>query len=152
MHAKRNIGGRSGPLTAAFVARVKRPARYSDGRGAFGLLLAVSVRAGGRIGKVWTQRVRIDGRVTNLGLGRFPVVSLRMAREAAIANMREIYLGNDPRRKVQSRSDPDVPRSGGPDLRLAVGAVAWGRDKQDKKIVARRDATLRLPEDWRKKD
>ena len=47
--------------------------------------------------KTWSQRIRINDRRTNLGLGTYPVVTLPMAREQAIENMRRVILGEDVR-------------------------------------------------------
>ena len=89
---------RSKPLSAGFVRTVKAPGRYGDGgRGSHGLYLRVWERANGRTGKAWAQRLRINGRATNLGLGPYPVVSLAEAREKAVANRRAAYQGRDPR-------------------------------------------------------
>ena len=84
-------------LSAAFVRTVTRPGKYGDGRGGFGLALLVREMANGRISRLWVQRVRIVGRPTNLGLGRYPVVTLAEARTAALANVRAIAQGRDPR-------------------------------------------------------
>lgn len=93
---------RSKPLTAAFCRNVKptgqREDRYGDGgRGSNGLYLRVWRRANGRVGKAWAQRITINGRRTNLGLGPHPIVSLAEAREKAIENRRAAYQGRDPR-------------------------------------------------------
>ena len=86
------------PLTAAFVRSVTRPGTYGDGRGGFGLTLRVRKMKSGRTSKFWTQRVRIGGTVTNIGMGSFPRVRLAEARAAALANVREIDAGRDPRK------------------------------------------------------
>lgn len=89
---------RSKTLTFAFVKAVKTPGRYGDGgRGSNGLYLRVWERANGRIGKSWGQRLRIHGRLTNLGLGPADLVSLREARETALENRRAAFRGEDPR-------------------------------------------------------
>ena len=86
------------PLSATFVKGVRQPGRYGDGgRGSFGLYLRVYRRANGRTGKSWGQRVTISGRITNLGLGTYPVVTLAEAREKALHNLREIAAGRNPR-------------------------------------------------------
>ena len=85
-------------LTAAFVKRVTEAARYGDGHGGCGLSLLVKpMKSGPRLSKTWSQRIRIDGRVVQIGLGSYPVVSLRMAREKALHNARLIAQGIDPR-------------------------------------------------------
>ena len=89
---------RSEPLTALRVRAIKEPGRYSDGgRGAHGLYLMVRRRTNGRLSKTWCQRIAINGQRTNLGLGRYPITSLKQAREAALANRRAVADGKDPR-------------------------------------------------------
>ena len=90
--------GRQGrPLSATFVSRINKPGRYGDGYGGWGLYLRVHRRTNGRLSKTWGQRIRVRGRVTNLGLGIYPLVTLAEARAKALANRREIELGRDPR-------------------------------------------------------
>ena len=48
-------------------------------------------------GPPWSQRIQINGQVTNLGLGVYPVVTLAEAREQALENKRAIAQGRDPR-------------------------------------------------------
>ena len=84
-------------LTPTFARNVKSPGRYGDGRGGLGLSLLVRPASRGGFNKSWTQSVRIGGRPTSLGLGRYPVVTLAMARERALENARAIAQGRDPR-------------------------------------------------------
>ena len=44
----------------------------------------------------WVQRLRVDGRRHDIGLGGFPVVSLAGAREAALENKRIVANGGNP--------------------------------------------------------
>ena len=89
---------RKRPLTVAFVARVKTPGRYGDGGlGGLGLYLRVHRMKSGRVSKSWGQRIRVGGKPTNLGLGSYPVVTLREAREKALENRRAVHWGHDPR-------------------------------------------------------
>ncbi len=88
---------RPAQLSARFVESVSRPGRYGDGRGGFGLSLLVKPMANGRLSKTWSQRIRINGRVTNLGLGSYPIVSLKMARRKALENRRAVEEGRHPR-------------------------------------------------------
>ena len=85
------------PLSATFVRTIAKPGRYGDGRGGFGLSLLVKPMANGRTSKTWAQRIRIDGRESNIGLGAYPVVTLAEARKVALANRRMIAKGRDPR-------------------------------------------------------
>ncbi|MYK80666.1 MAG: DUF4102 domain-containing protein, partial [Acidobacteria bacterium] len=63
-------------LSARFVATIERPGRYGDGRGSGGLSLLVKHTARGHLAKSWAQRIRLDGRQRNLGIGSWPHVSL----------------------------------------------------------------------------
>ena len=85
------------PLTARFVETVSEAGRYGDGRGGYGLTLNVHVMVDGRISRSWIQRIAIGGKVTHLGLGSYPIVTLAEARKAALANRRSVAKGNDPR-------------------------------------------------------
>ena len=74
--------------------------RHSDG--SFGLYLDVRGKS-----RAWIQRVTIDGKRTNLGLGPWPLVSLTEAREAAFENARTIRRGGDPR--AERKRDASIP-------------------------------------------
>lgn len=76
-------------LTPAFVRNVSRAGRYCDGHG-----LYLDVRPTGSRG--WVQRLTIRGRRTELGLGGFPLVSLKEARRKAFANRKLAREGGDP--------------------------------------------------------
>ncbi|MCY3678735.1 MAG: tyrosine-type recombinase/integrase [Gemmatimonadetes bacterium] len=84
-------------LSARFVKTVTQPGRYGDGHGGYGLSLFVKQLKTDRLSKTWSQRIRIHGRVTNLGLGRYPIVTLAHARKKALQNLRAIEHGQDPR-------------------------------------------------------
>lgn len=99
--AKKKIKRRNIRLTAKFVRDVTKCGRYGDGRGGFGLSLFVTPRSSGGVSKIWTQRVRIDGRQTNVGLGSYPTVPLSMARKRAIRNAVLIERGESPIRREE---------------------------------------------------
>ena len=85
-------------LTPVFVRNVSRAGRYCDGNG-----LYLDVRPTGSRG--WIQRLTIRGRRTELGLGGYPLVSLKEAREKAFANRKLAREGGDPlseKRRVDS--------------------------------------------------
>ena len=84
-------------LSAAFVRTVGRTGVYGDGRGGRGLSLRVYRTVDGRITKTWRQRVRIGGRLTSIGLGPYPEVTLAEARRKALDNSRMVRQGRDPR-------------------------------------------------------
>lgn len=91
-------------LSAAFVKTCNTPGRYGDGRGGFGLSLLVKAAITGGVTKSWAQRMSITGQEFNVGLGAFPIVALARARELALANVRLIEGGGDPRVKT-----PTIP-------------------------------------------
>ena len=76
-------------LTPAFVRNVSQAGRYCDGQG-----LDLDVRPTGSRG--WIQRLTIRGRRTELGLGGYPLVSLKEAREKAFANRKLARESGDP--------------------------------------------------------
>ena len=76
-------------LSATGVKGLREPGRYSDGNG---LHLFIG-RTGNRS---WVQRVTIDGRRRDIGLGGYPAVSLKQARRQAALNRETIADGRDP--------------------------------------------------------
>ena len=74
-------------LSARFVETVQRPGCYGDGRGSGGLSLGVKRTARGHLSKSWGQRISVDGRPRNLGLGTWPHVSLAEARQKCALNL-----------------------------------------------------------------
>lgn len=87
-------------LTIKQVESVDTPGRYWDGNGLF-----LVVQPSGS--RQWKQRVTINGRRREIGLGGFPRISLKMAREAALDNFRKAYAGVDP--LVERRRRQSVP-------------------------------------------
>lgn len=88
---------RPATLSATFVKTVRRPGRYGDGRGGHGLSLLVKpTRIEGRLSKTWSQRLRINGRETNLGLGSYPAITLAEARRRAIEEGRNPKANKTP--------------------------------------------------------
>ena len=75
-------------LSSAQIRNLTTPGSYSDGNS---LVLRVD-----KHGKRWVQRLRIDGRVRNVGLGSFPAVTLAQARQAALDNLQAVKAGRDP--------------------------------------------------------
>ncbi len=87
-------------LSATFVNTVNVPGRYGDGRGGHGLSLLVKPASTGGFSKSWAQRIRLDGKAANVGLGAYPVVTLARARQKALANARIVSEGRDPREQA----------------------------------------------------
>ena len=76
-------------LTIARVRAVTQPGMYGDGG-----TLYLKVAPGGS--KSWIQRITIDGRRHDIGLGGYPLVTLAQAREIAFDNRRAARAGGDP--------------------------------------------------------
>ena len=93
-------------LSAVFVQSVQKAGTYSGGGG-----LNLRVEDSGT--KYWFQRVTIEGKRRNVGLGGYPTVSLAEARKAALANSRMIREGRHPlaekREAIVARQRPPTP-------------------------------------------
>ena len=76
-------------LNAAFVRTVSEPGKYFDGHG-----LYLRVEPNGS--RLWVQRIAIRGKRTELGLGSPYLVSLKEARDKALANRKMAREGRDP--------------------------------------------------------
>ena len=91
-------------LTDTFIKTLNKPGRHGDARGGHGLSVKVRRTAlGERTGrggwaKTWCQRIKINGRRVDLGLGSYPVVSLAMARDKALDNAKRVKKGEDIRK------------------------------------------------------
>ena len=84
-------------LTVKGISALAKPGRFGDGGG---LYLVIS--KGGT--KSWMQRITIDGRRRDIGLGGFPTVGLAKARQLAADNRAAVAEGRDPvleRRKTR---------------------------------------------------
>ena len=95
------------PLTVAFVRSVQHSGRstgiewHIDGMG-HGLMLAVKPAHS----KSWVQRIVVQGKRRNAGLGGYPLVTLAEARDAAFANRRIARRGGNP---FEGHRKPVVP-------------------------------------------
>ncbi len=79
------------PLSAAFVRTVSQQGKYHDGQNT-GLILQV----GPNQRKYWKQRIVINGRRRELGIGNANFVSLAEARDIAWQTKRSVVAGHDP--------------------------------------------------------
>ena len=77
------------PLSTTAATKITAPGRY---RADVGLYLKVTDTGG----KSWIQRVVINGKRRDLGLGPFPVVTLDEAKAVALENRRLLRAGGDP--------------------------------------------------------
>ena len=87
-------------LSDRAVKAATAPGRMFDGHGLF-----LFVTPSGA--KCWKQRITVNERRQELGLGPYPVVTLREAREAALANLRMVRAGLNP--KVERRRARGIP-------------------------------------------
>ena len=108
-------------LTALKVKAIREPGRYGDGGG-----LYLVVRPTGS--KAWVQRVVIDGRRRDVGLGGFPDVSLAKARERATANRSAIADGRDPQAEKRQPTLPTFREAA--ELHIESNAVRWKNPKE----------------------
>ena len=76
-------------LTKAKVKAAQKPGRYADGN-----TLYLYVTPTGS--KSWVQRLTVNGRRCDIGLGPWPVVTLAEARDVALDNRRLVRDGGDP--------------------------------------------------------
>ena len=97
-----------GRLTALVARALSRPGRHGDGDG-----LYLHVTPAGS--KSWVQRIVVDGRRRDIGLGPYPTVSLARARAIAHDNRTAVAEGRDPvaeKRQVREaarRPAPSIP-------------------------------------------
>ena len=115
-----------GSLTKKQVGEISKPGRYGDGNGLY-LLIAPSGT------KNWIQRVRLNGKRTDKGLGGVGKVSLADARKVATANLAAIQQGRDPWGKgAPSTASKELPPAGVPTFGEALqivhdlNAAEWG--------------------------
>ena len=86
-------------ISAAEAKSIAKSGRYRAGETLF-----LNVAPGGS--KSWVQRLTIDGRRRDIGLGGYPLVSLAEAREAALENRKLARTGGDPLAEKRRRRTP----------------------------------------------
>ena len=79
--------GTMGRLTALSVEALNKPGRHGDG-------LYLHVAPSGS--KSWVQRIVINDRRRDIGLGSYPTVSLAQARSLAADNRSAVAEGREP--------------------------------------------------------
>lgn len=120
-------------LDERFVDTIETPGRYGDGRGGYGLSLLVKSRSGGGVTKSFAQRLRVNGKPRNIGLGPYPAVSLQEARDMAKDNASNVRKASVTRRVnallgdtapvVQPAPRVVVPMKASPTVREAAEQV-----------------------------
>ena len=114
-------------LTDTAIRGKLPPGRHTDGKGTG---LALLVRENGA--KFWTQRLKRSGKITELGHGRYPAVSLSEARKAAGTAKREADLGADPLTQKRVRKAQSHTLEQALDAYLTAHAAAWQSPKTEK--------------------
>ena len=109
-------------LTAKSLATLPE-GRHGDGR--YGLYFNVIGNS-----RSWVQRLVINGKRRNHGLGPWPVVSLREAREVAFENVRMRHRGMDPFAKTApTRTVPTFAEAA--DTYIKLQAAGWKRGSRN---------------------
>ena len=115
-----------GKLSDRKVKSLQEPGRYGDGA-----TLYLVVAPGGS--RQWVQRLTVRGKQTDIGLGGYPVVGLREAREKAQANRALARSGGDPRLERRRAAVPTFRDLAAqhiealrPSWRNAKHAAQWG--------------------------
>ena len=88
-----------GKLTVVKVKEITKPGLHSDGGTLF-----LRVAKGGS--KQWIQRVVIRGKRHDIGLGPVSLVTLKQARQKALANRVAIFEGRDPLAEKREAAAP----------------------------------------------
>ncbi len=86
-------------MNAAQCKTVTKPGLYRTDE-----TLYLCVKPTGR--KSWVQRIVVDGRRRNLGLGPYPVVTLSQARQRAFENRVKVEFGKDPLAEKRKATAP----------------------------------------------
>ena len=119
-----------GKLTATSAKSIAKPGRHGDGG-----TLYLCVKASGA--KSWIQRITIDGRRHDIGLGSFPVVSLAKARERAFANRVAVADGRNPLAdKIRART-PTFREAA--EKTIEANRPRWRNSKTDRNWTATLD-------------
>ena len=111
-------------LTARGIEKMNRPGRFSDGRGT-GLQLLVKPTGA----KSWVQRLTIEARRVDRGLGGYPAYTLTEARTMAAENMRTVRRGGDP----WSDRRPKAPTfAEAMERAIAIHGPTWTNESQER--------------------
>ena len=112
-------------LTAQQTKHLAKIGRHHDGRGLYLNITATGSRS-------WVQRITVDGRRRDIGLGPFPAVTLAKARRKAEANRAAVADGRDPLAEKRRAATPTfreaahaVHEANLPRWRSAQHATSW---------------------------
>ena len=110
-------------LSDTFIRTVKAPGRYGDGRGGYGLNLLVKPMSSGGFSKSFSQRLRINRKPFNVGIGAYPIVTLAEAREQALENSRAVFKGIDIRAERKRKPIPTFEEAA--ETVISIHAKTW---------------------------
>ena len=131
-------------LSAVFVRSIRTPGRYGDGRGGYGLSLLVKQTSVGGYSKTFSQRLRLNARAFNIGLGPYPIVTLAEARRMSIDNTRLVRQGVDPRvERKRQRGTPTFREAA--DIVIGIHAETWRQGSKTAKLWHSRLARYAFP-------
>lgn len=115
-------------LTVRFVETVDTPGKYYDLYGVY-----LRVRRSGR--RYFEQRIRVRGRCRTLGIGSYPVVTLKDARAVALENLRLARQGVDPiQARRAARRVPTLAQAS--HIVVEIRRSKWSNPRQQKLWVA----------------
>ncbi len=109
-------------LTDKYIRNVERPGMHCDNENGLMLRVARSAKHG-TISKQWVQRLQIDGKRTDRGLGGYSVVSLKEAREIAFQNKVAARAGKATGIRVTAPKAPSFAEAA--DAVLRLNAAGW---------------------------
>ena len=116
-------------LSAAFLKTVRCTGRFTDGPGGNGLSVLIKpTKTPGRMSITFAQRIRINNKYTNIGLGSYPKVTLAEARQRALTNMQDLQEG----RTLRSKGPPTFQEAA--EKCIEDRSKGWrkeGRNQQD---------------------
>ena len=110
------------PKLSASRIKTLPAGKYTDGHG-----LMLWVKPTGT--RSWVQRIVIQGKRRDMGLGAYPLVSLAEAREMAFANRKIARAGGDPRQQAISKAPTFADAT---KQVHAIHAPTWKNDRQRK--------------------
>ena len=124
-----SLGKLMARLTKAKAMALRKPGLYSDGDTLY-LRVAPPGKTKSVGSKQWIQRVTINGKRRDIGIGPFPLVSPLLARRKAFENRLAIFEGRDP---LAEKRKAAMPR-----FRSAARSTHKGLCKQwrSKKVAA----------------
>jgi integrase len=115
-------------LSAAFVRTVKKPGFYNDGHG-----LHLKVDQSGA--KRWVQRIKVQGKRRDIGLGSAALVSLAEARETALEQRKLARAGEDPV-ALKRRSTGLLTFKQAAEKVHELAKPTWRNEKHGKQFIA----------------